>query len=68
MQKTMRNPTRPDTWLPQSLAVGQGQFLRSGEHLGRSSKARNLINAKKVKCDGPMDELTNGQVSEHVSK
>ena len=28
--------TRPDTRLPQSRAGGQGPYLRSPEHLGRS--------------------------------
>ena len=32
--------TRPDTRLPQSLAGGQGQFLRSLDHLGRSSEVK----------------------------
>ena len=45
--------TRPDTRLPQSRAGGQGPYLRSPEHLGRSGKAKKLKNAEKVKCDGP---------------
>ena len=32
--------------------------MRSVEHLGRSSKAKNPINAKKVKCDGRTDGPT----------
>ena len=34
--------------------------MRSVEHLGRSSKAKNPINAKKVKCDGRTDGQTDG--------
>ena len=30
------------------------------EHLGRSSKAKNPINAEKVKCDGRTDGRTDG--------
>ena len=33
--------TRPDTRLPQSRAGGQGLYLRSLNHLGRSSKAND---------------------------
>ena len=43
--------TRPDTRLPQSRASGQGPQLRSPDHLGRSSEAKNHKNPKKVKCD-----------------
>ena len=32
--------TRPDTRLPQSSAGGQGPYLRSLEHLGRSSEVK----------------------------
>ena len=32
--------------------------MRSVEHLGRSSFAKNPINAEKVKCDGPTDGPT----------
>ena len=45
--------TRPDTRLPQSRAGGQGLYLRSLDHLGRSSEAKDRKNPKKVKCDGP---------------
>ena len=31
---------RPDTQLPQSRAGGQGPYLRSLDHLGRSSKVK----------------------------
>ena len=30
------------------------------KHLGRSGIAKNPINAKKVKCDGPTDQRTDG--------
>ena len=43
--------------LPQSRAGGQGPYLRSLDHLGRSSEARDCENPKKVKCE----EQTNGQ-------
>ena len=38
-------------------AGGQGQKLRSPDHLGRSSEAKNRKkNNKKVKCDGRTDK------------
>ena len=53
MKKRIKNrnidKTRPDTRLPQSRAGGQGPYLRSVEHLGRSGIARNFINAEKIK-------------------
>ena len=52
--------TRPDTRLPQSRAGGQGPYLRSLDHLGRSSKAIDRKNPKKVKCDGQTDQPTDG--------
>ena len=33
--------TRPDTRLPQSRGGGQGPYLRSLHHLGRSSEAKD---------------------------
>ena len=54
------NITRPDTRLPQSHAGGQGPYLRSLHHLGRSSEAKEHKNPKKVKCDGPTDGRTKG--------
>ena len=39
--------TRPDTRLPQSRAGGQGPYLRSLDHLGRSSEAKNRKKKKK---------------------
>ena len=50
--------TRPDTRLPQSRAGGQGPYLRSLDHLGRSSEAKDRQNLKKVKCDGRTDRRT----------
>ena len=40
--------TRLGTRLPQSRAGGQGLFLRSLDHLGRSSEAKDRKNKKKV--------------------
>ena len=39
--------TRPDTRLPQSRADGQGLYLRSLDHLGRSSEAKDRRKQKK---------------------
>ena len=39
--------TRPDTRLPQSRAGGQGLFLRSFDHLGKSSDAKDRKTQKK---------------------
>ena len=58
--------TRPDTRLPQSRAGGQGPYLRSPEHLGRSSEAKDSKNSKEEECGGqtkrptdlPMDRQT----------
>ena len=41
--------TRPDTRLPQSRAGGQGLYLRSLNHLGRSGEAKDCKNQKKSK-------------------
>ena len=41
----------------QSRAGGQGLYLRSLNHLGRCSEAKDRKNPKKVKCDG----RTNGR-------
>ena len=41
--------TRPGTQLPQSRAGGKGPYLRSLDHLGRSSEAIDLKNKKKSK-------------------
>ena len=53
--------TRLDRRLTQSRVGGQGPYLRSVEHLGRSGIAKKTINAKKVKCDGPTDGPTDRQ-------
>ena len=47
--------TRPDTRLPKSRAGGQGPYLRSPDHLGRSSEVEKIKSLKKVKCDRPTD-------------
>ena len=39
--------TRPDRRLPQSRAGGQGLYLRSLDHLGRSSEAKKCKNKNK---------------------
>ena len=41
--------TRLDTWLPQLPAGGQGPYLRSLDHLGRSSEAKDRKKTKKSK-------------------
>ena len=48
------NETRPDT------QGGQELYLRSLDHLGRSSEAKDRENPKKVKCDGRTDGRTDG--------
>ena len=71
--------TRPDTRLPQSHAGGQELYLRSLDHLGRSSEAkdRKKKNIKKVKkskawqTDQPTDQPTDRQtnrVTKHATK
>ena len=52
--------TRPDTRLPQLRVGGQGPYLRSLDHLGRSREAKDHKNPKKVNCDGRYDRRTNG--------
>ena len=64
----IQNKTRLDTRLPHSHAGGQGPYLRSVEHLGRSDIAKNPINAKKVKCDGTTDRRTNGLTDQRTDK
>ena len=64
----LRQKTRPDTRLPQSRAGGQGPYLRSVEHLGRSGLARNPRNAEKVKCDGPTDGRTDGRTDRRMDR
>merc|ERR1712105_37606 len=43
-----------------SRAGGQGLYLRSLNHLGRSGEAKDCKNQKKVKCDGWTDRRTDG--------
>ena len=48
-RKAANNQVRPDSRLPLSRDGGQGPYLRSQEHLGRSSEAKdrkNIIVAK----------------------
>ena len=45
---------------------GQGPKLRSTDHLGRSSEAKDRKKQKKVKCDGPTDGRTNGPTKRGV--
>ena len=52
--------TKSDTRLLQSRVGGQGLYLRSLNHLGRSSEAKDHQNPKKVKCDGRRDRWTYG--------
>ena len=58
--KILHYRTRPDTWLPQSRAGGQGPYLRSLDHLGRSSEAKDRKKIK-IKCDGQTDGWTDQQ-------
>ena len=43
------------------MVGGQELYLRSLDHLGRSSEAKNRKNPKKVKCDRRTDGRTNGR-------
>ena len=49
-----------DTPVAAVTAGWQGSYLRPLEHLSRSSEAKDRKNPKKVKCEGPADELTDG--------
>ena len=60
--------TRPDARLPQSRAGGQGPYLRSLDHLGRSSEAKNHRNPQKVKCDGRNDIQTDRQTDGQMNR
>ena len=64
----MVSKTRPDTRLPQSRAGGQGLYLRSLNHLGRSGEAKDCKNQKKVKCNGPTDGPTDGRTDGRTDK
>ena len=59
-QNLVKEKTRPDTRLTQSRAGGQGPYLRSLDHMGRSSEVKDCKNPKKVKCDGRTDGPTDG--------
>ena len=52
---------RSDIRLPQSHAGGQGPYLRSLDHLGRSSEAKDREHLKEIKCDTPTDGWTDRQ-------
>ena len=39
---SLSTETRPDTQLPKSRAGGQGPYLRSLDHLGRSSEVKEI--------------------------
>ena len=60
--------TRLDTWLPQSCADGQGLYLRSLYHLGRSNEAKDYKNQKKMwqttdqRTNGPIYRPTENQI------
>ena len=60
-EKRESERNKADTRLPQSHAGGQGPYLRSLDHFGRSSEAIDHKNPKKVKCDGPTDGRTDGR-------
>ena len=55
--------TRPNTWLSQSRAGGQGLYIRSLDHLGRSSEAKDRKKTNKVKWDGRTDQPTDGSTN-----
>ena len=48
------------------LSRVQGLYLRSLHNLGRSSEAKDRKNPRKVKCDGPTDEPTDGPTKRGV--
>ena len=50
---------------PSRVQVGRGH-LRSLDHLGRSSEAKDCKNQRKVKCYGPTDGRTNGPTKRGV--
>ena len=52
--------SRLDTRLSQLRAGGQGPYFMSEEHIGSSYIAKKPVNAKKVMCDGPTDQRTDG--------
>ena len=64
MTKEPDTETRPATRLHQSRVLWQGPYLRSLDHKGRSSEAKDCKNPKKEKCDG----LTNGRTDGRTNK
>ena len=60
--------TRPGTSLPQSRAGGQGPYLRSLDHVGMSSEAKNRKNKKEVKCDGRTNGPTDGPTDRRTDR
>ena len=60
--------TRPDTRLPQSRAGGQGPYLRSLHHFGRSREAKYCKTPKKSKCDGRTDGRKDGPTDEPTDR
>ena len=48
---SMSSQAGPDTRLPKLRADGQGPYLRSLDHLGRSSEVREIKSLKVIKCD-----------------
>ena len=49
-------------------ADGQGLYLRSLYHLGRSSEAKDRKNPRKVKCDRRMDGRTDRRTDRRTDK
>ena len=47
---------------------GQGPYLRSLYHLGKSSPAKESKNPKKVKCDGQTDGGTDGWINQRMDR
>ena len=60
-KKIKRPKIRPDARLPLSRAGGQGLYLRSLDHLGGSSEAKDRKKTKKVKCDVRTNGQTHGR-------
>jgi len=58
--------TRPDTRIPQSRVGGQGLYLRSLDHLGRSSEAKDRKNKKVRRMDRQTDGRTDGPTKRGV--
>ncbi|MEE3021028.1 MAG: hypothetical protein VX367_00175 [SAR324 cluster bacterium] len=53
---------------PSRVRVGRGGYLRSPDHLGRSSEAKDRKNPKKVKCDRRTDRRTDGPTDRRTDK